>query len=100
MIMDKYGNYVVQKALNVTDGRVFLRIIHQIQTAMSALKRDNLGKKIYDKLMGKYGAFFQSGSHTHTNNNGNDNSNSSNSSCNENKVNSGNCAIDERNQNK
>lgn len=107
MIMDKYGNYVVQKALNVTDGRVFLRIIHQIQTAMSALKRDNLGKKIYDKLMGKYGAFFQSGSHTHTNNNNNSNSNtnnntnngnsnSNNSSCNENKVNSGNCAIEDK----
>ena len=58
MITDQYGNYVVQKALNVTSGYPFMQIIHQIQPALETLKRSNIGRKIYDHLIRKYGEYF------------------------------------------
>ena len=58
MITDQYGNYVVQKALNITNGYLFMTIIHQIQPALDTLKRFNIGRKIYDHLIRKYGDYF------------------------------------------
>lgn len=43
MIKDQYGNYVIQKALSVTNGSIFMSIIKQI----------NIGRKIYEHLMQK-----------------------------------------------
>ena len=60
MITDQYGNYVVQKALNVTKGYTFSNIIHQIQPALDTLKRSNIGRKIYEHLVRKYGEYFPS----------------------------------------
>ena len=58
MITDQYGNYVVQKALNITNGYLFMTIIHQIQPALDTLKRSNIGRQIYDHLIRKYGDYF------------------------------------------
>ena len=59
MISDQYGNYVIQKALNVTSGPLFMNIIKQIQLTIETLKQSNIGRKIYDHLMRKYGDYFR-----------------------------------------
>lgn len=43
MISDQYGNYVIQKALNVTSGPLFMNIIKQIQLTIETLKQSNIG---------------------------------------------------------
>jgi hypothetical protein len=58
MIMDQYGNYVVQKALKKTKGDMFMEIIKQINLVLDKLKVSNIGRKIYDHLIKKYGEYF------------------------------------------
>ena len=59
LIVDQYGNYVVQKALNITEGEsIFIEIINQIKLVIEKLKLTSIGKKIYDHLSNKYESFF------------------------------------------
>ena len=59
MIKDQYGNYVIQKALSVTNGSIFMSIIKQIQPVVQILKQSNIGRKIYEHLMRKYSEYFK-----------------------------------------
>jgi hypothetical protein len=57
MILDQYGNYVVQKALKKTKGDMFMEIIKQVDNVLNKLKSSNIGRKIYDHLIKKYGEY-------------------------------------------
>ena len=58
LIIDQYGNYVVQKALNITKGDTFNKLIEQIKPVIEKLKTSTIGRKIYDHLCIQYGAYF------------------------------------------
>ncbi len=59
LIVDQYGNYVVQKALNITKGEpIFIEIINQIKLVIEKLKLTSIGKRIYEHLNNKYESFF------------------------------------------
>ena len=58
LIIDQYGNYVVQKALNITKGDTFNKIIEQIKQVIEKLKTSIIGRKIYDHLCIQYGSYF------------------------------------------
>ena len=58
IIVDQYGNYVVQKALNVSDRDTCKKIFEQIRPLLGELHKTNIGKKIYDKLWQNYKDFF------------------------------------------
>ena len=47
IIVDQYGNYVVQKALNISDKDVCTKIVDQIKQILLDLQKTNIGKKIY-----------------------------------------------------
>ena len=47
MVKDKYGNYVVQKMIEVADNRTKENIIRRISTSNSLKKRDGFCKYIY-----------------------------------------------------
>ena len=57
VISDQYGNYVIQKALQVSDGLRFLTIIQMIKPCLKTLKISTYGKKIYDNLIFQYGDY-------------------------------------------
>ena len=52
--MDQYGNYVVQKALSISEKEVCIKIIEQIKPILGDLQKTNIGKKIYEKLFQNY----------------------------------------------
>jgi len=58
IIVDQYGNYVVQKILNVSEGETITRIINQIKPILGDLKKTNIGKKVYEKLIQNYKEYF------------------------------------------
>ena len=58
IIVDQYGNYVVQKALNVSGKDICAKIIQQIKPILSDLQKTNIGKKIYEKLNQNYKEYF------------------------------------------
>ena len=58
LIIDQYGNYVVQKALSISNGNTFLEIIEQIKPNIEKLKSSSIGRKIFDHLCHQYGNFF------------------------------------------
>ena len=57
LIVDQYGNYVVQKALSISNGKTFINLIEQIKPMIERLKSSNIGRKIFDHLCHKYGNF-------------------------------------------
>ena len=63
MIKHQYGNYVVQKALFITedvDKQLFMEIIKQIKPVLNELNVCGIGKKIYDNLIKQYECYFNS----------------------------------------
>ena len=60
LIFDKYGNYVIQKAIHVSenDQEIFNEISKQIKPLINELKNNQIGKKIYDKIVKNYGDSF------------------------------------------
>ncbi len=58
IIVDQYGNYVVQKALNISDKDICIKIINQIRPILGDLQKTNIGKKVYDKLSQNYKEYF------------------------------------------
>ena len=58
IIVDQYGNYVVQKALNVSGKETCVKIIQQIKPILGDLQKTNIGKKIYEKLNQNYKEYF------------------------------------------
>jgi hypothetical protein len=54
MIKDQYGNYVIQKAMSISDSETLNKIIEQIKPIIPELLENNLGKKIVNKLMQQY----------------------------------------------
>ncbi len=73
LMADKYGNYIIQKALSYfkENEEIFFVIINTIKKNINILKNgDELGQKIYDRLMTNYGQFIDSGN-TKNKNNGN-----------------------------
>ena len=59
IIIDQYGNYVVQKAMSVSDKDTCERIAKQIKPMLGELQKTNIGKKIYEKLMINYKDYLQ-----------------------------------------
>ena len=59
LICDQFGNYVIQKALMMSDGMRFLGIIHEIKGCIKTLKQTVHGKKIYENLITNYGDYLQ-----------------------------------------
>ena len=57
IITDQYGNYVVQKALAISDKEICEKIIKQIKPIINDLQKTNIGKKIYEKLVANYGEY-------------------------------------------
>ena len=53
MIVDKFGNYVVQKAMSISDRNTCEKIAEQIKPKLGELQKTNIGKKVYEKLMQK-----------------------------------------------
>ena len=59
LIIDQFGNYVVQKALIITKGeQIFNEIIEQIKYVIEKLKSSSIGRKIYDHLYNQYSSYF------------------------------------------
>ena len=58
MIKDQFGNYVIQKAMSISDEETLNKIIEQIKPIIPELLLSNLGKKIVNKLMQQYNAAF------------------------------------------
>ena len=50
MILDQYGNYVIQKALSIADKNTKEKIFEKVRPILGELQKTNIGKKIYDKL--------------------------------------------------
>ena len=59
MINDQFGNYVIQKALKVSDYDTQIEIINQIKPQIEQLRQTNIGRKIYEHLMQSYNGFFK-----------------------------------------
>ena len=59
MINDQFGNYVIQKALKVSDYDTQVEIINQIKPQIEQLRQTNIGRKIYEHLMQSYNDFFK-----------------------------------------
>ena len=58
IMVDQYGNYVIQKALNISEKEICTKIIEQIKPILGDLQKTNIGKKIYDKLNQNYKDYF------------------------------------------
>ena len=58
IIKDQYGNYVVQKALSISDKDTINNIAKQIKPIIPELLESNIGKKIYEKLKEQYNDIF------------------------------------------
>ena len=58
IIKDQYGNYVVQKAMSISDEETVNRIIKQIKPIIPEMLETNIGKKIYEKLREHYNEAF------------------------------------------
>ena len=54
IIKDQYGNYVVQKAMSISDEETVNKIIEQVKPIIPELLESNIGKKIYEKLIENY----------------------------------------------
>ena len=59
MILDQFGNYVIQKAMSISDQETLNKIIEQIKPIVPELLLSNFGKKIINKLMHQYNIVFQ-----------------------------------------
>ena len=72
LMADKYGNYIIQKALSYfkENEEIFFSIINIIKQNINILKNgDELGQKIYDRLMTNYGQYIDSSNGKNINNN-------------------------------
>ena len=58
MIKDQYGNYVIQKAMSISNSETLNKIIQQIKPVIPELLMNNLGKKIVNKLTQQYNIVF------------------------------------------
>ena len=61
LIIDKFGNYIVQKALCYfkDNEEIFLTIINIIKKNYDFLQKDEFGQKIYEKLKKNYGQYLE-----------------------------------------
>ena len=57
LILDQYGNYIVQNALEKVNEKEFEIIIKHIKQSVDNLKKTMHGRKIYDKLVKNYRHF-------------------------------------------
>ena len=54
LLSDKFGNYIIQKALSNANTEDFNTMIKNIKNNVKTLKQSNHGKKIYEKLTKSY----------------------------------------------
>ena len=54
MILDQFGNYIVQKAMSISDEKTCEKFAEEIKPVLGELQKTNIGKKIYEKLMQNY----------------------------------------------
>ena len=54
LLMDKFGNYIIQKSLASSNSDDFNIIIKNIKNNVKSLKQTSHGKKIYEKLIKNY----------------------------------------------
>ena len=70
LITDNFGNYIVQKSLTIFKERedIFTAIIKDIKKNIDILKNGNeVHQKVYEKLMKKYGQYFDNNAKTKNN---------------------------------
>lgn len=60
LIIDKYGNYIIQKILNYVGENEFNIIMEQIKDSTKLLKQTDYGRKIYQKLVKNYRQYLDS----------------------------------------
>lgn len=58
IVVDQYGNYVIQKALAVSEGEIFEKIMEQVKPTVPELQKTNIGKKILERLTQQYKEYF------------------------------------------
>ena len=58
IIKDQYGNYVIQKAISISDTKTLNEIIDQIKPIVPELLESNIGKKVLNKLSQQYNVTF------------------------------------------
>ena len=54
LIVDQYGNYIVQKSLKLVKGDKFMYMIDQIKKSVKNLNQTGHGRKIFENLQKKY----------------------------------------------
>ena len=55
LLCDKYGNYVIQKAIEKANNKTIkLYLLQLIAPIVNEIKKENFGKQMYRKLMIKY----------------------------------------------
>ena len=58
IVKDQYGNYVIQKAMSISNSETLNKIIQQIKPIIPELLMNNLGKKIVNKITQQYNIVF------------------------------------------
>ena len=58
IICDQYGNYVIQKALSISDKYLLDKIMQQIKPIVGDLQKTSIGKKVYEKIYQNYKSYF------------------------------------------
>ncbi len=59
IIKDQYGNYVIQKAMHISDKETISKIAKQIKPIIPELLESNIGRKIHEKLVQQYNDVFK-----------------------------------------
>ena len=54
MLLDNFGNYVVQKAINKTEGETQDKFLKMIVEVVHNLEKVNFGQKLLSKLLIQY----------------------------------------------
>ena len=58
IIKDQFGNYVVQKAMSISNKDTINKIVKQIKPILPELLESNIGKKVYEKILEQYKDLF------------------------------------------
>ena len=54
LLMDPFGNYVIQKTLIVEKGELYIKILQIITKGIGEIKKANFGNKLIVKLISKH----------------------------------------------
>jgi hypothetical protein len=86
LLSDKYGNYIIQKALSYANVDDFNLMIKYIKNNSKILKQSNHGKKIYEKLVKNYKQYLNDEDNSENNSSNINNNNSSSANYSQNSI--------------